>query len=82
MQQEKSDKREEGGTVTVTTGINTSILPGDAMSEVHSSITMASDSWKEQISWVCHNHSKALHTGTASRLVKKYKTSTMRPEKS
>ena len=44
MQQEELNKLEEGDTGMATTGINTSILPGDTMSEVRYSITMASNS--------------------------------------
>ena len=60
MQQEKIEKREEGDTGTITTGINTSILPGETMSTVQSSITTTSASWLEQITQVCNEHRKAM----------------------
>ena len=44
MQQENSNKREDNDIGMATTGINTSILPGDTMSEVRYSITMAINS--------------------------------------
>ena len=43
-----------------TTGMNTSIPPGDTMSAVHSSVTTASDSWQEHFTQVCNNHSEVI----------------------
>jgi len=60
MQQEKIEKWEEGDTGTITTGINTSILPGETMSTVQSTITTTSASWLEQITQVCNEHRKAM----------------------
>ena len=60
MQEEKLEKREEGDTGTPTTGINTSILPGETMSAVQSSITTASALWLKQITKVCNEHSEAM----------------------
>ena len=47
MQQEKLEKWEKGDTGTTTIGINISILPGQTMSAVQSSITTTSASWLE-----------------------------------
>ena len=43
-----------------TTGINICIPPEDTMSTVHSSVTTASDSWQENFTQVCNNHSEAI----------------------
>ena len=60
LQQEKLGRQEEGDTGTTTKGINTSILPGDTMSTVQSSITAASALGLEQITQVGKEHSKSM----------------------
>ena len=60
MQHEKPGRQEEeGGTGTTTTGITTSILLGETMSAVQSSITTASASWLEQMAQAGNEYSEA-----------------------
>ena len=52
--------KQEEDNVTATTGINTSILPEETMSEVRSSITSASKTWLDYITKMCLKHTQKL----------------------
>ena len=49
-------EKQEGDNGTATTGTNTSIMLGDTISAVQSSITTASESWSDHITKVCLKH--------------------------